>query len=87
MMRGVFHHGPYDVADRLSAHDRARWERPREILRAARTEKANRVRVCRCELLPGGRERGNSLEGLGVFLEIQVEPSLRDAPSMNQSSV
>ena len=44
-----------------------------EILRAARAEKLDRVRVGRFEHLAGGGERGHTVEGLGVFLEIEVE--------------
>jgi hypothetical protein len=56
-----------------AAHHRAGREGPREILRAARAEKLDRVGVCRCQHLAGGGERGHSIEGLGVFLEIEVE--------------
>jgi hypothetical protein len=73
MMRGVLDHGPHDFADGLAAYDRAGREGPREILRAARAEKVDGVGICRCERLAGGGERGYSLEGLGVFLEIEVE--------------
>ena len=48
-------------------------EWPREILRSARTQKADSVCVCRFECLAGGGERSHTLERLCVFLEIEVE--------------
>src|SRR3954447_12587807 len=73
MMRGVLHHGPYDVADGLAAHDRTLREWAREILRAARAEKLDCVRICGFEHLARGGEGGHSIERLGMFLEIEIE--------------
>ena len=72
-MGGVLNHGPYDVADGLAAHDRTGWERPREILRAARAEKLDRVGICGFEHLARGGEGGYSIQRLGMFLEIEIE--------------
>ena len=87
MVRRVLHHGPYDVADGLSAHDRSGRERPREILRTARTQKTDRVRVCRFECLSGGGERSHTPQGFCGFSKSRSNPSGRDAPSINQSIV
>ena len=73
MMRGVLNHGPYDFADGLAAHDRTVREWPREILRAARAEKLDRVRICGFEHLARGGEGGYSVQRLGMFLEIEIE--------------
>jgi hypothetical protein len=37
-MRGVFHHCPHDIADRLTVHDRTRRERMGEIFRRGVSE-------------------------------------------------
>ena len=73
MMRGMLHHGPYDVADGLAAHDRTLREWPREILRAARAEKLYCVRISGFEHLARGGERCHSIQRLGMFLEIEIE--------------
>ena len=38
VMRGVFHHCPHDIADRLTVHDRTRRERMGEIFRRGVSE-------------------------------------------------
>ena len=73
MMRGVLDHGPDDVADGLAAHDRAGRKWQGEVLRTARAQKMDRVRVGRFEHLPGGGEGLHTFKGLGVFLKIKVE--------------
>src|SRR5262245_2849253 len=73
MMRGVLNHSPYDVADWLAAHDRTIRKWPRQILRAARAEKLDRVRICGFDHLARGGERGHRIQRLGMFLEIEIE--------------
>src|ERR1035437_7921364 len=73
VMRGVLDHGPYDVTDRLTTHDRAGRQRPGEILRAARADEVDGVGVCRFEYLASGGEGGHTRKSLGVFLEIEIE--------------
>src|ERR1035438_4640370 len=71
VMRGVLDHGPYDVADGLTTHDRAGRQRLGEILRAARADEVDRVRVRRFEHLASGGEGGHTRKSLGVFLDIE----------------
>src|ERR1017187_7104629 len=62
VMRGVLDHGPYDVADGLTTHDRA-----------GRADEVDRVRVRRFEHLASGGEGGHTRKSLGVFLEIEIK--------------
>ena len=72
-MRGVLDHGPYDVADGLTAHDGAGRQRTVETFGAERAEEMDGVGVGGCQPLARGGERGDSGKSFAVSLEIEIE--------------
>ena len=72
-MRGVFHHGPHDVADGLTAHYGAWREGLSQSFRALRFYELNGAGVGTVERFAGGVERGDLFQGVGVFGEVEVK--------------
>jgi hypothetical protein len=80
MMRGVFHHGPDNLAHRLIAHHRTWRQWLRELLGTSRLKEPDRIPVGSLEPLSRFGKGRQILESPGVLFEIEIKPLLTGCP-------
>lgn len=73
VVRGVFYHGPHDVANRLATHDGTWGKRGGELFGSAGAEELDGVRIAGLEHLTCVGEGGHGENGFGHGFEIEIE--------------